>query len=143
MSTNLTNALPSDWLPSNAAPSSRMPASRLCFQAAGSAVAWVSLGTADVLITWRACIHEAPQGGAGVPYFVITGLLFCLTLLAGGMSYRSWQEVSGITALLRAEGRERSEFLSLAGLFISFTLGAGMVWLGIPLFILEMCVRTR
>jgi len=120
-----------------------MPVRRLVFQVAASAVAWVSLGVADVLITWRACIHETPQGGAGIPSFAITGLLFCLTLLAGGMSYRTWRKLSGLTALLRAEGRERSEFLSLAGLYISFTLGAGIVWLGLPLFILEMCVRTR
>jgi len=120
-----------------------MPVRRLVFQVAASAVAWVSLGVADVIITWRACIHETPHGGAGIPYFAITGLLFCLTLLAGGMSYRTWRKLSGLTALLRAEGRERSEFLSLAGLYISFTLGAGIVWLGLPLFILEMCVRTR
>jgi len=143
MSTNSTTALPSDWLPQNAEAPDRIPVNRLVFQVTASALAWSSLGAADVLITWRACIHSASQSSAGIPYFVITGLLFCLTLLAGGMSYRSWHKLSGLTALLRAEGRERSEFLSLAGVFISCTLGAGIIWLGMPLFILEMCVRTR
>jgi len=105
----------------------------------------MSLGATDVLITWRTCVGE--QFGANTIarplYFTVTLLLLCLAFLAGVMSYRSWKKLAGLTGLLRAEGRERSEFLSLAGLYISFTLGAGMVWLGIPLFILEICVRTR
>jgi hypothetical protein len=108
-------------------------------------MAWASLGIADVLITGRACLHAPPSQAAAVQplYFVVAGLLFCLTLLAGFLSYRNWSRLSGLTALLQAEGRERSEFLSLAGLYISFTLGAGIVWLGMPLFFLAMCVRTR
>ena len=73
----------------------------------------------------------------------MTVLLLGVAVVAGVMSYRGWKKLAGVTGLLRAEGRERSEFLSLAGLYISFTLGAGMVWLGIPLFLLEICVRTR
>ena len=59
------------------------------------------------------------------------------------MSYRSWRRLSGAAGLLSAEGRERKEFMSLCGLFISVTLGFGFVWMCIPLFMLQMCARTR
>jgi len=59
------------------------------------------------------------------------------------MSYRSWRTLSAVRDLLSAEGRERKEFMSLAGLFISLTLGVGMIWLCLPLFIVQMCARAR
>ena len=45
--------------------------------------------------------------------------------------------------MLLAEATERKEFMAWAGLFISFTLGVGIVWLCLPLFILQMCIRAR
>ncbi len=145
----MTNSTPADWLPDDSAVPNSGPASRLYFQVAGSAVAWVSPGLTDVLITWRACIHEEEFGGASAHpaaravYFVMTTLLFSVAILAGGLSYSSWKKLSGLKDLLHAEGRECSEFMSLAGLYVSLTLGAGIVWLCIPLFVLRMCVRTR
>jgi hypothetical protein len=122
---------------------------RLWFQVVGSGVAWFGLGIGDMLITWRACVHDEQFGGpsshpgALVFYFVMWIILFGLAAFAGTMSYRSWRELSGVREILSAEGRERKEFMSLAGLFISLTLGFGMVWLCLPLFILQMCARAR
>jgi hypothetical protein len=102
-----------------------------------------------MLITWRACVHEEQFGGpsshpgALALYFVMWIVLFGLVTFAGTMSYRSWRTLSGARKLLAAEGQERKEFMSLAGLFISLTLGVGMVWLCLPLFILQMCARAR
>jgi hypothetical protein len=58
-------------------------------------------------------------------------------------AYRSWRALSGEQELLRAEGRERREFMSLSGLFISVTLGFGFLWMCLPLFLLQMCARAR
>ena len=122
---------------------------RLWFEVAASAGAWFGIGLSDMIITWRACVHEEQFGnasahpGARVLYFLFTFVLIGVALLAGTISYRSWQKVAGMARLLRAEGQERREFMALAGLFISFTLGAGMIWLCLPLFILEMCLRAR
>ncbi len=102
-----------------------------------------------MLISWRACLHEEQFGGpsahpgALILFFVVTGLLFAATVLVGFMSYRTWQKLSSVTKLLDAEGRERSEFMSLAGLFVSVTLGAGIIWFCVPLFVIKMCVRWR
>jgi hypothetical protein len=119
------------------------------FGVAGSAVAWVALGVGDILITWRACLHAELFGGPGnspnarILYFVITLILIGLAMMAGISSYRNWKSFSDRRALLAAEGRERTEFIALAGLFMSFTLGFGMLWFCLPLFVIQMCLRAR
>ena len=122
---------------------------RLWLQLAMSAMAWVGLCVADMLITWRACLNEEQFVGASVHpgahalYFAMTGLLFALAVLTGVLSYRTWRKLSDAPGFLQAEGRERSEYMSQAGVFISFTLGCGMVWFCLPLFLIQMCLRTR
>ena len=149
MASNMTNLLNNDAQPEAASTSVSIPNSRLWFEVAASGVAWFGLGLADMVITWRACVHEEQFGGpsshpgALALYFVMWAVLFGVALLTGTMSYRTWRKLSGATELLYAEGKERKEFMSLAGLFISVTLGIGIVWLCLPLFIIQMCVRTR
>jgi len=72
-----------------------------------------------------------------------TFVLLAVAAIAGTWSYRKWTALSGVMPLLRAEGRDRKEFMALAGLFISFTLGVGIVWLCLPLFVIQMCLRIR
>jgi hypothetical protein len=149
MASNMTNRLGSDWQPEDTGNSAAIHNVRLWFQVAASGAAWLGLGLAYMVITWRACVHEEQYGGpsahpgARVLYFVAWFLLFGVALLAGTMSYRSWRALSGASELLYAEGRERKEFMSIAGVFISLTLGIGIVWLCVPLFILQMCARAR
>lgn len=145
----MTNPSSSDERSQDPGGSAEVPNGRLWFQVAAAGVAWFGLGLADIVITWRACVHQEQFGGpsahpgARLLYFVMWVALFGLAVLAGTMSYRSWRMLSGISDLLYAEGRERKEFMSQAGFFISLTLGIGIVWLCLPLFILQMCARTR
>jgi hypothetical protein len=126
-----------------------VPARRLWFGVVAATVAWFGLGLADMFITWLACVHQEQFGGpsyhpaARVLYFVSGFGLLGLTVAAGMLSYRNWNRLSGVTSLLNAEAYGRKEFMALAGLFISVTLGAGLVWLCLPLFIIEMCLRVR
>jgi hypothetical protein len=121
----------------------------LWFGVAASVAAWFGLYLADILITWLICPQRDQAGGpaadpgARLLYGFFTLLLFTLAALAGTMSYRNWRRLSSIKELLAAEAFERKEFMALAGLFISFTLGVGIVWLGLPLFMIQMCLRTR
>jgi hypothetical protein len=119
------------------------------FGVAGSVFAWIALGIGDIVITWRACINPEQFGGpsshpaARIMYLVITFILFGVAIVAGIACYQHWRRLRGLAKLLQAEGRERNEFMALAGMFMSLTLGAGIVWLCIPLFILQMCIRAR
>lgn len=126
-----------------------VPDRRLWFGVVASALAWFGLGLADMFITWRACVHEEQFGGpsshpaARVLYWVAGFSLLSLAAVAGTVSYRAWHKISGLTSLLNADANDRDEFMALAGLFISATLGVGIVWLCLPLFIIEMCMRVR
>lgn len=127
----------------------RISPGRLWFGFAGSAAAWIALGIVDLLITWQACAGKEQYGGAHIePGFRATYLIFTLCLLltavmAGWMSFRNWRELSRERDLSNAEGRGREEYMALAGIFVSATLGLGIVWLGLPLFIIDLCVRAR
>ncbi|HLV86446.1 MAG TPA: hypothetical protein VKV39_05670 [Candidatus Sulfotelmatobacter sp.] len=122
---------------------------RLWFGFAGSAVSWIALGIIDLLITWQACLGQEQYGGAHlepgvkVLYLAFTLLLLVTAISAGGMSFRNWRELSRGGSLIDAEGREREEYMALIGVFVSFTLGIGIVLLGLPLAIIDLCVRAR
>lgn len=134
---------------SRAADAAPVPNRRLWFEVAGPHVAWFGLGFVDIVITWRACVHEEQFGGPSshpwaIVLYVLSGiLLFGLALLAGWMSLRSWSKQAETTDLLRSEGKERREFMSQAGFFTSLILGIGIVWLCLPVIIIEMCERIR
>ncbi|HEY1581141.1 MAG TPA: hypothetical protein VGF82_29080 [Terracidiphilus sp.] len=122
---------------------------RLWFGFATSAAAWVSLGFLDILICWRACTRQQgygipdPHPWARVLFFVLALLLLALTLTSGFTSYRNWRKLSLERSLLDAQGVERQEFMAIAGVIISVTLGMGIVWLALPPLFLDLCWRAK
>ncbi|MGC2448679.1 MAG: hypothetical protein WA477_13620 [Candidatus Sulfotelmatobacter sp.] len=122
---------------------------RLWFGFAGSAAAWIGLGLADLLITWQACLGQEQYGGGRLEpgfkllYLVVTLALLIMAIVAGGVSLRNWRKLSGDRHLADAEGRGREEYMALIGVFISLTLGIGIIWLGLPIAMIELCVRAR
>lgn len=122
---------------------------RLWFGLVASAVAWFSLGIAEMFITWRACLHNEEFGNASAhssataAAYIVTFFLIGLVATAGFVSYANWRKLSTQRSLLDAEGRGHHEFVALLGIYVSITLGAGMVWMGLPLFILRLCARVR
>lgn len=126
-----------------------VPSRKLWFGLTATAAAWVALGVGDVLITWWACIENRQLGGGtvrsgvAIVYFIAAFLLIGMAVVAGITSYRNWRQLSGAARLSEAEGRGRPEFMALMGVFVSFTLGIGLIWLTVPLLILNLCVRAR
>lgn len=123
--------------------------SRLWFGFAVPAVAWVALGCLDILITWRACMHQEdfgipnPHPGVRVVFFVLALLLLALTIGAGVVSYRNFRDLSGRRQLLESHAVERREFMAMLGVIISVTLGVGIIWLALPPLFLDLCWRAR
>ena len=121
----------------------------LWFGFCAAALCWIGLGIADVLITWRECLHLEQFGGASshpgllTLNIVIFFALLAIAIGAGIVSYRNWRRLSGGVRLVRAEATGVREYLALIGVFISVTMGMGIIWLGIPLLILQLCVRIR
>jgi hypothetical protein len=102
-----------------------------------------------MFITWRACLHNEAFGNASsrppaiAAAFIVTFLLIGLAAAAGLISYSNWRRFAGQTSLMRTDAHDYREFVALAGVIVSFTLGIGMVWMGLPLFILRLCARVR
>jgi hypothetical protein len=148
MASEMTNPK-SSLQPDSGAPAETSHNLRLWHEFGTSVLAWLSLNCLNTVVAWRACVHQEQFGsashhpGARALYFLLWILFFGLASLTGFQSYRTWRQLSGASELLRAEGRERKEYMSLCGLFISVTLGFGFLWLCVPLFILQMCLRTR
>lgn len=122
---------------------------RLWFGLAASAVAWASLGFIDILITWRACVHDEQFGNpsvhpvARILYIAVAICLFLVVLIAGSISYRNWRMISTQNKILEAEATDRREFMALLGVFVSITLGMGVLWLSIPPLVIELCLRAK
>lgn len=114
-----------------------------------SGSAWFALGFAEMFITWRACLHNEAFGNASshppatAAAFTVTFLLIGLAAAAGCLSYTYWRRFSGQRSMLRTDANDYREFVALVGVIVSFTLGIGMVWMGLPLFILRLCARVR
>ncbi len=122
---------------------------RLWFGLGGATCCWIALGITDILITWRECLHQEQYGGASAHPGLLTlnivlfFVLLAIAVAAGIMSYRSWRRLAGQVKLFHAEAPGRQEYMALLGVLIAATVGVGIIWLGIPLMIISLCVRTR
>lgn len=122
---------------------------RLWFGIAMGFFGWYLAGIAGMFINWRVGLHNEAFGNAcSAPWayaaaFISIGLLLLLTVVAGVTAHRSWRRLSAETNIVEAEGRGRKDFMAQLGVFISFTLGVGIVWMLIPHFILQYCLRMR
>lgn len=126
-----------------------IPPRRLWFGTAASAFAWSTLGILDIIVVWRTCTSFGH--GTGVTghedgrmlSFGLSIALLALTITAGVVSYRNWRRLSRAKRLLDATATDRREFMALLGVFISLTLGMGILWLSLgPLFIV-FCQRAK
>lgn len=133
----------------NPTPPAQVRPRRLWFGTATAAIAWVTLGCADIVITWRACMQQEdygipiPRPEVRVVYFVVALVLLALTVVAGWISYRNWRNLARERELLHAHAVERREFMALGGIIVSITLGMGIVWLALPPLFLDVCWRAR
>jgi len=122
---------------------------RLWFGLSAAFFCWFLVGIAEMFITWRACLRREQMGNAfsdpsaTAASFVVTFFLIGVVAAAGYLSYSSWRRLSSQPKFLEAEGRGRREFMALVGVIASLTLGVGMVWMSLPLFILRLCARMR
>ncbi len=122
---------------------------RLWFGLAGAACCWIALGITNILITWRECLHHEQFGGASAHpglrtlNIILFFVLLATAIVAGIMSYRTWRGLSGQVKFTHAEAHGRREYMAMVGVLIAATVGVGIIWLGIPLMIISLCVRTR
>lgn len=122
---------------------------RLWFGLWGAVIAWVTLYFAEIVITWQACMHHEQYGGASShPGFLLLAiiiffLLLAIAILAGYLAYRAWRSSAGPGRFFYAEAEDRREYMGMVGVLTTITMGVGIIWLGLPLWLIALCVRTR
>jgi hypothetical protein len=126
-----------------------VPARNLWFGFSAAAAAWLTLGFIDLMIVWQVCGYAEEYGVnevhsvARVAAFVISGVLFLVALAGGLVSHRNFQALSPDKGLLETVANDRREFMATVGVIVSITLGVGIVWLTIPLLMVQLCVRAK
>jgi hypothetical protein len=124
-------------------------ATRLWFGFAGAAVAWMLAGVLNVLLAGstctrdRAALFSSVQTEMHIVLGVITFALLATAVYAGVVSFQNWRALSRASEFVEAEAGGRQEFMALFGVFVSASLGMGIVWFVLPIYIVRMCVRAH
>ena len=127
----------------------QLPPKRLWFGFAGAVAAWISLGIIDLLLAWQACQGSnhgwgvLSKGGVVTLYVIVTALLLTTSILAGLIAFRNWQSTATDPSLRDAQAAEREEFMGFTGLFVAVSMVVGIIWLGLPFTVIDICARAR
>ena len=130
-------------------PHLHIPRGSLWFGTAGAAVAWAWHGVICEVISSEACRNNigslGPLSPVGVRWLLagITLGFLAIATAGGIVSYRNWQRVAETRDLMHAEGPQREQFMSLAGIFVSVAFVVGIIWAGLTLIFLDICMKAR
>lgn len=126
-----------------------VPRQRLWFGSIAAAIAWLVTGIVDIILAWEACLSGPAkhgvyaQTGMHVLLGFITFGLLVVAVAAGVISFRNWRALSREPDFVSAEGRTRREFMSMAGVFIAASLGMGIIWYALAIYIIRVCVKAH
>lgn len=127
----------------------RLPESRLWYGFSAAVGAWLLEGVVGVIVSAQFCPANAPnwgilgENGVRLALGLITIALLIVAISGAVVAYRNWQILAGGREFLHAEGISREAFMSFGGVLISTAFIVGIVWEGIPLVLLEQCMRAR
>lgn len=119
------------------------------FGFAAAAAAWVVYGAAWELIAAKACQNGQGNWGALSPLgvrWLLAGInIACLAVAvaAGITAFHNWRALNEKQDVIHAEGRGRAQFLALTGIFVSVVFSLGIVWAGLPLIMVDICIKAR
>ncbi len=128
---------------------SRISQRRLWFGSTAAAVAWALHGAACVILASQACVTGVGNLGSlsppGVRWLLagITIGLLAIAIIGGSVSFRNWIHLAAQNDLVHAEGRGREQFMALVGIFVSLAFVIGIVWAGLPLIFLDICIKAH
>lgn len=130
-------------------PSHHVSQRSLWFGFSAAAAAWAVHGFVWEMITSQSCQNGAGNWGpfspAGVRWLLagVTAILLAVAIYAGVTSFHNWQHLSRQRDLLHAEGRGREQFMAIGGVLISILFSIGIIWAGLPLIMLGICIKAR
>jgi hypothetical protein len=115
----------------------------LQFAASAAPVAWGAHGLTSLIVVAKSC-----QGGhgraAGIFVQALTVVLLLGVAALGVASYASWRQLAGPGSVVRSEARDQDEMLALVGVFASVAFSIGILWDGLPAFLVtDLCEALR
>jgi hypothetical protein len=128
-------------LPSH--PEAEISHRNLWFGATAAAIAWALQGVTCEVIASEACRTSSPPGGTKVVLGVVTLIALAVAAAATLVSFRNWRKLSDGFDLIQAEAVRRGQFMGLIGVFAGIVLAGGILWSGLPLLFLDVCVKSR
>lgn len=129
--------------------SNRIPQARLWFGACAGAAAWAIDGFTCFLISTQACKdgngNWGPLSGGEVRVLlgVITLALLAVAVTGGLISFGNWRRLSERQKLSQAQAQGREAFMALVGVFVSVAFVVGIIWAGLPLILIDVCINVR
>lgn len=126
-----------------------IPPRRLWFGATGAAVAWALHSTVCEVIASKACQNNIGSWGAlspiGVRWLmaVVTLIALAVAVASGLVSFSNWRTLAERPDFVHAEGHRREQFMALVGTFAGAVFVIGILWAGIPLIMLDVCIKAR
>jgi len=136
-------------LPASLRYTNQLPQRRLWFGTLAAAAAWALHGFICFLISANACQNGLGRLGPlkGSELRVLLGVITIVLLgvaVTGGMtSFRNWRAVCEQRSLTHTEALNREAFMALVGVFLSIAFVVGIIWAGIPLILINLCIYAR
>lgn len=130
-------------------PTNHLVPSRLWFGTCAGAVAWGLQGMLCVFIATHYCRTgyggTTPQAAeaARVMLFIVTTLALAIAVASGVVAFQNWTRTSSERDTIFPEAVDREAYMSLIGIALNIILGLGIVCAGVPILLLQLCVRTR
>lgn len=124
-------------------------AKSLWFGFAGAAAAWTIAEILDVTWEGRGCPRSETAMIMSMPGWAqaltggVTFFLLGIAALAGIISYRNWRKLAAESDFIEAEGHGREEFMAMFGVLVSATLGVGIIWFVLAIYVVGVCVRAH
>jgi hypothetical protein len=132
------------------APNSRpFPQGRLWFGAVAGAVAWGIQGLLGVAISGELCkanynrMEDVRESGGFAVLVVITVVLLLVTIAGAVVSHSNWRRLTNNESLLPAEATGREQYMAFVGICVNVVFALGIIWAGLAILLLNMCVRAR
>jgi hypothetical protein len=127
----------------------RLPQRRLWYGFTAAPFAWIVVGVVGVIVSAQFCPANSPnwgiigQNSVRTALVVVTIALLAVAISGAVVAFRNWKVLADSHELIQSEGRTRDAFMSLGGVVLSGIFIISILWQGIPLMLLEQCMRAR
>ena len=125
------------------------PQGRLWFGAVAGAAAWGVQGLLCVAISGELCkanynrVEDVRNSGGFAALVAITVALLLVCIAGALVSYSNWRRLTNDGRLVLAEATEREQYMAFVGIWVNVVCTLGIIWAGLAVLLLNMCVRAR